>query len=1174
MLKLERLEMSGFKSFVDPVEVRFAGGITGIVGPNGCGKSNLADAISWVLGEQSAKTIRAGTMEDVIFNGSEKRKPLGMGEVTLSFQAEPGFAGSDDGRVTLSRRVFRSGESQYRLNGRLTRLKDFKDLLMDTGLGVRAYSVIEQGKIGLILSGKPQERRRLIEEAAGITRYKARRKIAEVKLEEATANLLRLDDILSEIERNLRSLKRQAGAARRFQERKVQLDELERRVLLGRWAALSAELGARRQELGEAQSRASEDDAAVHRAEAGLAALRERVETLAQTLGSSNRRQAELAARIEGRQQYLVGARRTAAEIETRLGSGSQVADRLEQEIAAHAEALSQLGDRRASLAGEHDEAARRVEQDGAGLREVERVAAESEARLEQLRRELLESVARLDDLRGRMHREQIETEKESYRRRHLLEDLEQHERELGEIAGALAATREETERQAGEVESRSSELAAARQRLEGLLASEAETTETRQRLERELTATAERRRFLAELAEAEADQVRALAERLAEIGLPSAERLGDLIRALPGWEKSLDRYLGALVDAVLVPEHRDRLELATRLAGSGRAGATFLAHVAAREATAGVEDPAVVSSLGSALGLPREVAASLPPAFLVASAADADRLARRHPGIDFVAPDRIWARGGLLHVAAEEAQPGLLERSVELAALAEELPLLERRLAEIRGRLSDVVARRSRTAEEIRRMESGVSELRQGLAVTRTRGEELGARHERVRRAVEGLRGERAEIEGQLAGRAQTRRVAGDELARLEGVHAEREQEFERVRPEGEELRRDREERRALGAGRRGQLEVLTERLRSVEQEAARHERAVATARQQLDAWSEEAAGLVARRDELAEGSARAEEELREALELRERGEHEVREQEGVLDGERQRVREAEAGLVDLRERQDASRQQVEEIRVLLAGLDHDSTHLRAEFRQRCHDELPEEAGAPLANLAELEVDLERLRQQVESFGPVNVLAAEEYGAEEERHKFLSEQRSDVVRSIESLRETIREINETSTVRFRETFTAVNEQFARTFVELFRGGEAEMRLMDEEDVLECGIEIVARPPGKRLQNLMLLSGGEKALTAIALLFALFRIKPSPFCILDEVDAPLDDVNTLRFVGMLRELARETQCIVITHNKLTMEVAATLYGVTMEERGVSKMVAVELEEVHPEARTA
>ncbi len=327
MLKLERLDVAGFKSFVDPVRVQFAGGVTGIVGPNGCGKSNLSDAITWVLGEQSAKSMRGDTMEDVIFNGSENRKPLGMGEVTLSFLADASFAGNalgEDGRVTISRRVFRSGESLYRLNGKTVRLKEIKDLLMDTGLGIRAYSVIEQGKIGLILSGKPQERRKLIEEAAGITRYKARKKIAEVKLEEATANLLRLDDIVSEIERNLRSLKRQAGAARRYQERQAESKTVHRAVLGGRWTLLSAELAAQRIALGKSQTRETDLAAAIHRQEAALAELRERLERLAAELTEKGRKQADLGATIAGRQQFLSGARRTIGEIDARVTAGKR----------------------------------------------------------------------------------------------------------------------------------------------------------------------------------------------------------------------------------------------------------------------------------------------------------------------------------------------------------------------------------------------------------------------------------------------------------------------------------------------------------------------------------------------------------------------------------------------------------------------------------------------------------------------------------------------------------------------------------------------------------------------------------------------------------------------------------------------------------------------------------
>jgi chromosome segregation protein len=413
-----------------------------------------------------------------------------------------------------------------------------------------------------------------------------------------------------------------------------------------------------------------------------------------------------------------------------------------------------------------------------------------------------------------------------------------------------------------------------------------------------------------------------------------------------------------------------------------------------------------------------------------------------------------------------------------------------------------------------------------------------------------------------------------GDEIVRLERGHAERESAFDAQQEEVERSRRSREALRTEGTGRRGRLDVLRERLRSLEEQAARFERETESSRRQLAAWGEEAATIAARRSEIARDMAQAERDLQEALDRRAAGEESLRGEEERLEEARGRVREADGALAELRQRHDAARDVLEGERVALAGLEHDHAHLASEFRERLQEEPPTVPGERVPNLPELEADLARLVQQLEALGPVNVLAAEEFGGEEERHTFLVAQRADVVKSIESLRQTIREINQTSSQRFRETFAAVNEQFAKTFVDLFRGGEAEMRLMDEEDLLESGIEIVARPPGKRLQNLMLLSGGEKALTAIALLFALFRIKPSPFCILDEVDAPLDDVNTLRFVGMLRELARETQCIVITHNKLTMEVAASLYGVTMEERGVSKLIQVQLEEVHPEAATA
>jgi chromosome segregation protein len=1047
---------------------------------------------------------------------------------------------------------------------------------MDTGLGVRAYSVIEQGKIGLILSGKPQERRKLLEEAAGITRYKARKRIAEVKLEEATANLQRLDDIVSEIERNLRSLKRQAGAARRFQQRRREHQELERRVLAGRWAALAVALAARRGELGAAESAEAELAAGIHRGEAELASLREAAEARAAALAERARRQAELAATVEGRQQFLAGARRTLAELDARVTSGRTLAERLEEQIASHGETLRELGENRTRLVAEHDAAAAAVAADGEALRAADERVTAAETALEQRRGELLASLGRLDELRARVHREQIESEKGSLRERHVHEELAQRANEVDELGRGIDELATRLTEIDGLSGASGAALDASRRRLQEALAREQEATARLRELETRRAGAHERERLLADLARADSERNDALAERLVAAGVGRAERLRERVQALRGWERSLDHFLGPILDAFVVDDRGALRELVERLARDGAGAGVVLTPIAieASPPAARPDDDAVVAALGEALGLKAPLAAALPPAFLVRSAGDALRLAERHPGVAFLAPEPLWAQGGLLHLDGEEAQPGFLARASELAELGELLPALDVDIAAASVEIESRVGERARAAEEIRRLEGELGALRQEEAVFRSRHEELVRRRTRGDEALARLRQEHATLAAELGRLGELRGGLGNEIARLESDHAERERAFDAQLEEVEGARRAREALRTEGTGRRGQLDLLQERLRSLAEQADRFARETESSRRQIAAWDEEATELAARRNTIESDMEQAERELHAALERRAEGEESQRGEEEAVDAARQRVRDGEAALGALRGRHDEARDALETQRVALAGLEHDQAHLAAEFRERTREAPPEVPGEVIANLPELEVDLARLAQQLEAIGPVNVLAAEELDGEEERHTFLTAQRADVVQSIDSLRQTIREINQTSSERFRETFAAVNEQFGKTFVELFRGGEAEMRLMDEEDLLESGIEIVARPPGKRLQNLMLLSGGEKALTAIALLFALFRIKPSPFCILDEVDAPLDDVNTLRFVGMLRELARETQCIVITHNKLTMEVAGSLYGVTMEERGVSKLIQVALEDVHPEAASA
>jgi chromosome segregation protein len=1173
MLKVERLEISGFKSFVDPVEVHFAGGVTAIVGPNGCGKSNLSEAITWVLGEQSAKSLRGGTMEDVIFNGSDSRKPLGMAECLLTLRTELDLPGADDGRITIGRRVFRGGESQYRLNGRVVRLKDVKDMLMDTGLGIRAYSVIEQGKIGMILSGKPQERRRLIEEAAGITRYKARKGIAEVKLQEATSNLLRLDDVISEVERALRSLKRQASAARRYQEKEKEYRELLEQVLLGRWAALAARLAGLRSTLEEAISREAALAADLHRDEAALAAGRERLDDLARLMAERHHRVSELATVIEGRQEFLKANRQTMQEIGERAAQGRALAERREAEIAAHAEALEGLEEKRRELADERGQAAAAVDEDERQIAAAERDLKQVAARVDGFRSQMLAATNEINAARNRLQQAHIEQERGNFRRHRIDQEIAEHAVEVKQAGELLEMSRSKVAGTEAALDAKSAEQEKVAAALELTMRREAEASEKKRGLEDQLTGARQRQRILAELSRAHAQRRAALAKALASAGIDSPVYLASQARAVEGWERALDVYLGSLADAVVLEPGESARSLATTLAG--RSAAVLVERQAGTpESWPVVDDPAVVLSLGEALGLSEDLATALPPAFLVRGAADAERLAKLHPGLAFLSREGVWVEAGTFHVEGEVATPGVLERESELATLGRQIPDLEGQLRDATTLLDRLVAERAALARESNRLQGEVAQLRQELAVGKARMEDAAARHRRLATEADTLSTEQQEIAREIERVAGKRQLLQDELAAAESRSAGLQEDFDRAQAELEAAKAHREGLRTASAGRRGRLELLDERLESHDREMGRLRSEVERGRDQIATWLQEADKLTGRRSDLEQALERAQDELQTALEHKAAAEEGVLEEQERLDLHRQEIRLLEENIAGHREHRDGVRTELEELRVHQASLKQDAEHLALTFRDDFEAELPEIPGEPRPDLAELEGELARTKAALERLGPVNILAVQEHDEQEQRYEFLTTQRADVAASVESLKRTIREINEASGERFNNTFQQVNQHFGEIFARLFRGGEAEMRLLDEEDVLESGIEILARPPGKRLQNLMLMSGGEKALTAIALLFALFRTKPSPLCILDEVDAPLDDVNTTRFVDLLSEMAGGTQFIVITHNKLSMEVASRLYGVTMEEKGVSKLVSVELEEVQPERRLA
>jgi len=1173
MFKLDHLEISGFKSFADPVSIKFTGSLNSIVGPNGCGKSNVADAVTWVLGERSAKSLRAERMQDVIFNGSQSRKPLGMAEVTLTLQADPSVEQAQDGVLVIGRRIFRSGESTYLINGKTARLKEIKDLLMGTGLGIRAYSVIEQGRIDAILSSKPQERRKLLEEAAGITKYKQRKNIAEIKLEEAAANLERIDDIVSEVERSLRSLKRQANSARRYGDRKARHDDLLKKVLLSRWSEILTRLGELEGRIGAEVASEAKHTAELHRAEADLASQRGRVDTLAEEFSEVREREAALVALIEGKQEFIKGSRQLLAELAERVESGEGVAAHRSGELKRLLETHEGFQGLHLTTSSATANAAEAVSETDSMMAHAEYAVAEAEKATEGLRADLLASVGEVNGRRNEQHRLQVESEKGSYRRSHLGRELSAKKQAFEQASRAAEETGArfiELGEEAAKRQTRVDELGA---EVESLTVTLARLDEQMDGLGRDEAASRQRHELLVDLSREHGDKRDAVRRRLEEIGAGEASFLSDAVSIPEGWEQTLDLFLAEIAEAVVLPADSDALEIGKALSG-GRGVTRILIPAASFDSDRALRDPAILSPLAEALDLPPAIAASLPAAYLVEDTADALRLAQEYPGVAFLSGERAWAQGGMLHIQGEHAEPGALARHQEIERLARHLVDLASSIAHLQGERREAREDLERLTEERLAADESLGQALQQLAVGEARQQDLDASHRRLALECKTLESERSEIEREMESLGSAVGKASDELTRTEHRHATIEARLDEAQSGLETARSERETTRASSASRRGQLDLLRERLDSNTRGIERVEGEIEGHEKQLEAWKKEKLAIENRRVELVRGVDGAELELKTALEGRSSSEDERHRQEEFLRDAREQQLGIDTTVSSARQRLDKVRSSLGELRVSEAGLKQEREHLAGDYREHFDAAPPETFDIPEQPLHELEVDLERMRDLLHRMGAINELAAEEFTEQEERHVFLTTQRDDIMASIKRLRSTISDINETSSKRFLETFEQVNEQFGATFQTLFAGGEAEMRLMDEDDVLESGIEIVARPPGKRLQSMLLLSGGEKALTALALLFALFRTKPSPFCILDEVDAPLDDVNTLRFIGLLKKMARETQFVVITHNKLTMSAASTLYGVTMEERGVSRIVAVELDEIHPEERAA
>ncbi len=1184
----KKLDMFGFKSFAEKTHLKLEEGMTCIVGPNGCGKSNIADAIRWVLGEQSAKTLRSTRMEDVIFNGSEERHPLGMAEVSLVLDNSSGRLPVDYNEVIVSRRVYRSGESEYLLNKNSCRLRDIAELFMDTGLGAHAYSMIGQGQIDLVLSSKPEDRRYLFDAAAGILKYKSRKAAATRKLELAENNLLRLNDVINEVRRQLRSIRRQVGAARRYKERQEQLKTLELRRAFVRYSALATELSKLERNYTEISDKWQELSAQLSKSEATreelgitlidcdkrLVAARERVHETASRIEKTESRVSILKERLNAMRgvderavEEIKMMEADLASAESELGAEQEKKDEAQRDLSAQKGILKAKEEEVSATVQKLRDVEQQIEQIRSESVHIVSSSATARAELDKLGAALEEAekdsvryagdenalATTLDEMRQEMERllSRIETEKEEHTARQSTyadkkADRDKLDGELTETERSVADTKES--------------LSAARSRLESL-------------------------NDLKEKLEGYYEGVRAVifASKEGTLGEGVFGPVAEILSTDTQYEAAVEALLGNALQHVVTDTRETAQRCIAFLSSEKKGRASFLPletlnrrQPPAMEEAIRQRDEVVCAAADCIRvdeqyqGIKERLVGN---ALIVRTLEDACRIVEQfpdHPDLatlngELIAADGVISGGGtaaegggLLGRATEierlEAQTAELERTVEagrekmhdlnasLATLEDELSGIERRLHDDDIELAGMNKDSDRKRAEIERVTTDLESLRARVEEVRRRKAELETRRGEVRENIQQFDEKTASFERNLAEATRlARSISSDidtlsaETTNIKITISAAEQSVVHHETETKRLTIQRDEFRRKIDARNKDLNQS----RSIEHDVGEEIKEAGERAKHLIEMSETerkaAVDTEAEREQLVEAVENCEKELKEVR----------------ANYQEFQARNHEVELVLSQQREHISR--IEE-------------HAQREYSVAPGDLTAEQVGEDDYSDEQRDTEIAQIRERLAKMGPVNLMAIEENEELEKRLEFLVQQQADLDKAKENLYEVIKTINATTERMFLETFENAREYFHETFRSFFGGGRARLLLTDESDVLESGIEIEVRPPGKKMQSISLLSGGERAMTAIALIFAVFKCHPSPFCVLDEVDAPLDDVNIGRFLDLLEKFLPSTQFIVITHNKKTMEQASVLYGVTMAEKGVSQIVSVKFRE--------
>ncbi len=1164
-MRLKRIELAGFKSFVDPVKIDLSDGITAIVGPNGSGKSNIVDAIRWVLGEHSARHLRGGVMDDLIFQGSETRPPVGVCDVELTFSVQSGQLASpyhELEEIRVRRRLSREGGSDAFINGKMVRLKDVVDLFLDTGVSTRAYAIIEQGSISRMISAKPEDRRAMLEEAAGVMKYRARRREAELKMNHTRQNMDRVMDLLEEVRTQCRSLKQQASRAERFKKLQDEWQQTQalslgiryRRNLI-RCQECEQQLETDRSREAQAASRHADAERRLAEARRQLILHEDQAQQSQDKLRAAEQKRSELQQQAERQ----AGERRLLAErkqaLEQRVSDGQERGKRLQQEIESIESRISNQDDHVLQQALEQ---AQSVEENAHGKHEQQRnMRDEALAKFERLRSQHENAEHR---------REQAEAARERLREReHLLLGRQQEiEAQLNQMNAAQETLTQEAKRCEGCRQQTEAELKSAQQQLDVMrqqhasaeAALSAQSSEVRH-LQGEIHELQGRassrdvpdhvRNALREIGVIWVDEalhapeglelavVAALRAEGANAQLPGNPGLNGLVasilqaRGLPvafhagtagtGISGSLARVMNLETEHPLYPMFGnvllvDDIVKATDALAMEPAASAVVSRDGWRMESTGWLIPPAHQASARRLSAQRELKERQRALEQAEHRLATDEHTFRQAETSFMEQQQAWQQA---HIAVTEAQSNARAKSAEAQRMEAEMHALTARLQRLEAEIEEIAQERRHWASQMN-MEAMPDPDR--LAEARTVLDQRNKLETEVRQHLDQLKNSRAAAEQALALHRQAR---GNLVREKQRLHDERNQ-------------REKQQQQDQAA-----LAALASDILRTEQ------------RSDMDQWLRKASGTV---DHMHQ----------ELNRIRQQG-HELQQTAHEVDRHEHQLRAAMQQAAEHRQQRE----------IVLAAETARLQDMEDEIRQRCQQtgesliqELAQVEGEP-----DEEAILHKASEQedrLSRFGPVNLLAIEEYDQTADRERFLSVQSEDLESSLATLTDTIGRIDRTTHQRFMETFEQANAHFKQTFPRLFGGGKAELRL-DSDDLRTVGIEIVAQPPGKRLQDIELMSGGEKALTAVALIFSIFRIKPAPFCILDEVDAPLDDANVGRFGEMVQEFSNTVQFLNITHNKVSMQMSSRIIGVSMPEAGVSRIVGVDLESMEQQVAT-